>query len=254
MIVGACDPIPPGEGLFWSPRETVQVSGSGSVDAQSDLASPSDLADLGPDGGPSSGGSPGTGGDMGSGGDMGAAGISGSGGTSASGGNGAPGGAAGAGGQTGIGGDTGLLAAGTLKVTVTTKAAGGQYAPRNVGAVWIADSGTKFVKTLYLWAQRRRSYLSHWGSATSAAGLSNNVVDAVTGATLSNHGVRTATWDGTNTSKTPVPDGAYKVCFELCDGGTPQYQCVDFNKGRTAQTLKPADSSSFTMRSISYMP
>ncbi len=143
---------------------------------------------------------------------------------------------------------------GTLKVTVTTKAAGGQYAPRNVGAIWIADSGNKFVKSLYVWAQRRRSYLSHWGSATSAAGLSANVVDAVTAATLSNHGVRTATWNGTNASKVAVPDGAYKVCFELCDGGTVPYQCVDFNKSRTAQNLTPPDTANFTMRSIGYTP
>jgi hypothetical protein len=141
---------------------------------------------------------------------------------------------------------------GSLAVSVTTRAAGGEYAPDNVGAIWIADGGTRFVKSLYVWGQQRRRELSRWTAATSAAGLPNNL-DAVTAATMSGHGARTATWNGTNASRTLVPDGSYKVCFELADGSS-QYQCVDFMKSRTAQSLMPADTTSFTRRSIDYTP
>jgi hypothetical protein len=138
-------------------------------------------------------------------------------------------------------------------ISVTTKAAGGRYQPDNVGAIWIADSSTKFVKSLYVWGSQRRSELRNWTSATSAAGLANNLVDAVTAATMHSHGLRTATWAGTDTKKALVPDGAYKVCFELQDGNQ-QYQCVDFTKSRSAQTVTPSDTTSFTMRKIAYTP
>jgi hypothetical protein len=138
-------------------------------------------------------------------------------------------------------------------VSVTTKSAGGRYEPDNVGAIWIADSANKFVKSLYVWGSQRRRELSTWTSATSSAGLSNNVVDAVTSATLVGHGVRMASWNGTNTSRTAVPDAAYKVCFELRDGAGGS-QCVDFMKSRSAQTVMPADTNIFTKRSLVYTP
>ena len=138
-------------------------------------------------------------------------------------------------------------------ISVTTKAPGGRYQPDNVGAIWIADSSTRFVKSLYVWGTQRRGELSRWTSATSAAGLSNNLVDAVTAATMRSHGSRTASWNGTDTKKALVPDGAYKVCFEVEDGAQ-QYQCVDFTKSRSAQTVTPADTAGFTMRKIAYTP
>jgi hypothetical protein len=282
---GACDPVPLGDGHFWD-------SGPGPLNRQPDPVLPpdsgspdpedADIPPLGTGGSTGTGGSSESGGSTGTGGsgetggstETGGTGIGGStrsggsggsalGGRTGSGGNMGSGGANGSGGRAASGGSngtggsttgTGTGMTGTLKVSVTTKAAGGQYQPRNVGAIWIADSGNKFVKSLYVWAQQRRSYLKNWGSATSAAGKSNNVVDAVTSATIGSHGTRTAMWNGTDTNKALVPDGAYKVCFELCDGGSPQYQCVDFNKSRTAQTLSPANTSSFTSRSIGYTP
>jgi flagellar hook assembly protein FlgD len=83
--------------------------------------------------------------------------------------------------------------------------------------------------------------------------MSNNLVDAVTAATMHSHGARTATWNGTNTSRALVADGAYKVCFELEDGSS-QYQCVDFSKSRSAQTVMPSNTTSFTARTITYTP
>jgi hypothetical protein len=227
-----------------------------------------------------SGGVAGTGGTTGTGGDTGpgAGGVTGSGGTSARGGaggaaGGARGGATGAGGAVGTGGRGGTTgtggrggsggtagAAGTsgvltgsLMISVTTKAPGGRYQPDNVGAIWIADASTRFVKSLYVWGSQRRRELTRWTSATSTAGLANNLVDAVTAATMKSHGTRMATWNGTDTNKAQVADGAYKVCFELEDGAQ-QYQCVDFSKSRSAQTLMPADTAGFSARKITYTP
>jgi len=138
-------------------------------------------------------------------------------------------------------------------ISLTTKPAGGRYQPDNVGAIWIADANTKFVKSLYVWGQQRRNELRQWTSATSAAGVANNLVDAVTAATMKSHGARTASWNGTNTSRALVADGAYKVCFELEDGAQ-QYQCVDFTKSRSPQMVMPADTTSFTARKIMYTP
>ena len=90
---------------------------------------------------------------------------------------------------------------GNVMISVTTKAPGGRYQPDNVGAIRIADANTKFVKSLYVWGQQRRGELRQWTSATSAAGLSNNLVDAVTAATMKSHGARTASWNGTDTRK-----------------------------------------------------
>ena len=224
----------------------------------------------GGDGG--TGGTTGTGGDIGPGGAGGAGarggsggtgggargGTTGSGGTAGSGGRGGTTGTAGRGGSggtagtTGTGGTNGVLT-GSLMISVTTKAPGGRYQPDNVGAIWIADANTKFVKSLYVWGQQRRNELRQWTSATSAAGMSNNLVDAVTAATMRSHGARTASWNGTNTSKALVADGAYKVCFEVEDGAQ-QYQCVDFSKSRSAQTVMPADTAGFTARKLTYTP
>jgi hypothetical protein len=212
------------------------------------------------------GGATGRGGSSGSGGASARGGTTGSGGTNSTGGRGGTTGTGGRGGSggttgaagtgaagtTGTAGTSGVLT-GTVMISVTTKAPGGRYQPDNVGAIWIADSSTRFVKSLYVWGTQRRGELTRWTSATSAAGLSNNLVDAVTAATMRSHGLRTATWNGTDTKKALVADGAYKVCFEVEDGAQ-QYQCVDFTKSRSAQTVTPADTAGFTMRKIAYTP
>jgi hypothetical protein len=215
---------------------------------------------IGPGGAGGVTGSAGAGARGGSGGTGGGArgGTTGSGGTTGTAGRGGTTGAAGRGGSsgtTGAGGAAGSsgVLTGSVMISVTTKAPGGRYQPDNVGAIWIADANTRFVKSLYVWGQQRRNELRQWTSATSAAGLSNNLVDAVTAATMRSHGARTASWNGTNTSRALVADGAYKVCFELEDGAS-QYQCVDFSKSRAAQTVMPADTAGFSARKIAYTP
>ena len=99
-----------------------------------------------------------------------------------------------------------------LVVTFDTTPAEGRYEPRNVVAVWVETPEGAFVRTLSRWADRRRQYLRAWNAASSG-----NVVDAVTGATFSNHGTRTVTWDYEDAAGDLVPDGRYVVRMELAD-------------------------------------
>ena len=139
----------------------------------------------------------------------------------------------------------------SLQVTVTTVSPGGKYSPRNIGAIWISDGSDRFIKTLNVWADRRAKYLKRWNTATSAAMLPANRVDAISSATKSSHGVRTGTWNCKNTAAMPVADGSYKVCFELTDyDGDGPYNCVPFTKSTAPFTLTPADAPSFTARKL----
>ncbi|MFO0578824.1 MAG: DUF2271 domain-containing protein [Polyangia bacterium] len=143
----------------------------------------------------------------------------------------------------------------SLSVTVTTTSAGGRYSPRNIGAIWVSDASDRFIKTLAVWADKRARYLKRWNDATAAAGTPASRVDAISSATKSSHGVRTGTWSCTNTAAMPVPDGDYKVCFELTDyDGQGPYSCVGFTKGPAPFTLTPPDAPSFTARRLELVP
>lgn len=100
----------------------------------------------------------------------------------------------------------------SLSITFETSTLGGQYAPRNVVAVWIETEAGQFVRTVGRWANVRRSHLVAWTAA------SGSDVDAVSGATRPNHtGTLTATWDGTDVASAAVPDGSYVVRIEVCE-------------------------------------
>lgn len=144
---------------------------------------------------------------------------------------------------------------GTLSVEVTTSSAGGEYAPRNVLAIWVEDSSGDFVKTLLAYANARRTHLNTWEASTTEAGSAFNVTDAISGATQSSHGERTAQWNGTDYNGTVVPDGEYRLRMELTDKNeTGNTASFTFTKGATAQTLSPEDAPSFSSISISWAP
>lgn len=84
---------------------------------------------------------------------------------------------------------------GHLNVNFTSSQAGGNYAPRNIVAVWVEDADGHFVKTLMAYAQNRITHLNTWQAATVAAGSEYNRVDAITGSTRTSHASRSCLWN-----------------------------------------------------------
>ena len=142
---------------------------------------------------------------------------------------------------------------GIATFTVTTTQTSGNYEPRHVLAVWVADSSGAFVKTLLRRADRRQQYLYTWQNVSAG-----NVVDAVTGATLSTHQTVTATWDTENVSGNIVPDGEYRIRVEFtaehAQGPLTPATYVSFQKGPDEVTLHPADLQYFKSMSLTYRP
>jgi hypothetical protein len=144
-------------------------------------------------------------------------------------------------------------AAQAVSATFTTTPAGGNYAPKNIVAVWIEDSGGVFQKTIGRWAATRKQYLLTWNQKAGA-----NDVDAVSGATRANHsGTLTVTWDLKNKGGTVVPDGTYTIKMELADSNatsTAQLHegTFTFVKGASPQMQTGLSNGGFTGVSISY--
>lgn len=135
-----------------------------------------------------------------------------------------------------------------LTVDFTTKPFGGQYSPRNVGAVWIEDGSGAFVKTLELWAKKRSKYLVKWKAASAG-----NTVDAVTGATRSSHGPHTDHWNGTDVNGNVVPDGPYHLYVEFTEqNGAGKWTVMDFEKGATPVDLTPPDEANFVAKHLTF--
>lgn len=100
----------------------------------------------------------------------------------------------------------------SVQVSFGTSEAGGNYAPRNVVAVWVEDEAGTFVRTIGRWAGSRIDHLVAWSNA------SGQDTDAVSGATRANHDARlTVTWDLTDRNGVPVPNGTYVIRMELAD-------------------------------------
>jgi hypothetical protein len=143
----------------------------------------------------------------------------------------------------------------SLVVTVTTVSNGGQYSPKNIGAIWIENSSRTFVKTLAVWAATRIKHVSLWNSSTAAAGLPSNKVDAITGATLSSNQTHDVSWNCTNTTEAIVPDGVYYVFFEMDDdNSTGPNTSVAFTKGPTATQVTPPNDRNFINISLTFIP
>ena len=135
---------------------------------------------------------------------------------------------------------------GKLNVSVTTSSTGGNYAPRNIVAVWIEDASGNFVKTLLAYANTRITHLNNWETITSAKGIMYNRTDAITGATQNSHSTRTCAWDGTDYNKNLVADGKYFVCMELTDkNATGNFSKFEITKG-ASNTVTPQNVPSFS--------
>ncbi|HLO90084.1 MAG TPA: DUF2271 domain-containing protein [Lentimicrobium sp.] len=144
---------------------------------------------------------------------------------------------------------------GLLTVSVATSTAGGNYAPKNIIAIWIEDEQGHFVKTLMAYAATRMTHLNTWEASTSQAGSPYNVVDAITGATRSSHSTRTCTWNGTDVNGNVVADGIYSIRMELTDkNGTGNFTTFSFEKSLESVMLTPANVPSFSSISLNWEP
>jgi hypothetical protein len=162
-------------------------------------------------------------------------------------------GTGGAGVMSGAGGmsaPTTGAAATKLTATITTVTQGGKYAPKNVGAIWIADSSGKWLFTLEYWNSLVNSqWLTKYNSVNGPAYVlfgATAPADTVTGATLAMHKTHTVNWSFKDSKGQVVPDGAYKLMIELTEASaTGKTQEYDFMKGPAASTT-PADTAYFT--------
>jgi hypothetical protein len=142
----------------------------------------------------------------------------------------------------------------SLSVSVTTTAPGGNYKPRNVGAIWVADASGAFVKSLDVWGNRRLSHVTAWNAATKAAGVPGNKVDAVTSATLTAHRAHNVTWNCEDYNGQVAPDGSYRVYFEVTDSnGSGPNHFETFTKGPTAATVQ-GSATNFTGIVLTFTP
>lgn len=144
---------------------------------------------------------------------------------------------------------------GVLTVSTTTSSTGGTYAPKNIVAIWIENNTGNFVKTLLCYAQTRITHLNTWEASTTAAGSTYNTLDAITGATQSNHATRTCSWNGKDFNGNVVSDGTYRLRIELTDkNSTGNISTFSFIKGINTDNQTPSNVPSFSSISIKWAP
>lgn len=142
---------------------------------------------------------------------------------------------------------------GTFNFTVTTTSTGG-YSPSHLIAIWIENNSTTFIKTKIKYASPSNyDHLATW-----VAKSGQNVTDAITGATLTQHGTLTFLWDGTDISGTLVPDGTYNVWLEmawassLTTGKTVNNYAL--TKGPALFNSNPANTANFLSLGLTWTP
>ena len=140
---------------------------------------------------------------------------------------------------------------GSATFQVTTVTAGGTYAPRNVMAIWVTDGNSNFVKTLKRQAVSQVRWLTRWGASSKS-----NVVDGITGATLTSHQTHSVIWNCRNTNNVVVADGVYRIFIEFTEfnGAGPYIQATSFTKGSAGVTSAPTATANFTAMSLTYVP
>lgn len=138
---------------------------------------------------------------------------------------------------------------GTVTFTVKTLTANGQYAPKHVLAIWVEKDG-EFVKTRKAMANQRKQYLYTWRASSNY-----NVIDAITGPTLTSHQTHTIEWDCTDVDGNIVPDGDYTMLIEFTDKHAqgPLYS-IDFTKGTEPVSITPPNQTYFTNMQLTYEP
>ncbi|NCA84785.1 MAG: DUF2271 domain-containing protein [Clostridia bacterium] len=138
---------------------------------------------------------------------------------------------------------------GIVTLTVSTKTAGGNYAPRHVLAIWLEKDGA-FVKTRKAMANSRKQYLYTWKAISNY-----NVVDAITGSTLTSHQAHTVQWDCTDLDGNVVVDGTYKIRVEFTEEHAQgPLLTIDFTKGAQPVVIDLPNQQYFTGIQLTYAP
>jgi hypothetical protein len=152
--------------------------------------------------------------------------------------------------------------AGMLTIDFKSVTSNGQYAPRNVGAVWIETSGGKFVKTVEKWGNVRANHLTAWNAASGGwgslfgGGNAADMMDAVSRATLRSHEMHHDMWNMKDTTGKVVPDGMYNVVIEVTEDNRRAGPVgrVAFVKGPAPQMVNAPDGGPFSGFVLSYQP
>ena len=145
--------------------------------------------------------------------------------------------------------NTKAASSGEISFTVRTVTQNGNYAPRHVFVIWVEDVNG-FVKTRKAMANQRKQYLYTWKDASNY-----NVIDAITGPTLTSHQTHTVTWDCTDVDGEIVPDGDYVIWVEFTEKHAqgPLYT-ITFTKGQDPQTITPPDETYFKDIEFEFTP
>ena len=278
MLTIACSSVSDSDESFWEPSRDIGgkrfdgftpptgtggsngsggTSGTGGTGNTGTGGVTGDSGASGTDGAAGSSGVAGVGGTFaGTGGEGGTNGGTGPGGTGGAG-NAAGAGSAGMAGALGTGG-TGAGGSGpsttcTLTFDFTTVTYRGRFGPKNIGAVWVVNPQNQFVKTLEVWAGIRANNLVNWQRQTRA-----NKVDAVSGATISNHRAHQSRWDCRDMAGNVVPNGQYKMFVEFTEDDSalffnpqPKLFSFDFQKGAGPATISPPSQPNFTSMTLS---
>jgi uncharacterized protein (TIGR03382 family) len=147
---------------------------------------------------------------------------------------------------------------GAVKVTFTTTpvpAPNNTYTPNNAVAVWTANGGGTFMRTIGQWVQIRQQYLVAWQAAAGT-----NDTDAVSGASrLSHTAPLTTLWNLRDRAGTVVPDGTYTIRMELAESNATTANqnnqgTFTFVKGAAPQTQTALTSGGFTNVTIEFDP
>lgn len=138
----------------------------------------------------------------------------------------------------------------SVTVTVTTSSYGGEFAPRNVFAIWLEAVDGAYIHSMGVWAQTYKSRLSRWYQ--KSGGGSSGMADAVTGASRYSHGTQTVSLDFT---KYPVAAGGYKVWFELNEtNGGSRTTSADITLGPGGTVTGAANTANIKDIAISFTP
>ena len=126
----------------------------------------------------------------------------------------------------------------------------------NQYAVWVEDASGEVVKTLFVTeftskgrsrdgSKPARGYtfrpscVPTWVSHIGAENLTDDQMDAFTGATPAQSGVQTFTWDFTDQAGKPVAKGTYRICLEATyNGASVVTYTGTVNSGQKAGELK----------------